>query len=422
VRAETLAGLCCLAGLAVSTVLATCSDGVHQDDDLTHWLFARWAWRAPGFLVDEWGRPGFTVLHVLPAQAGWLASRYVSGLLSALAAWFAFRCAQHLQVPMAWLAAPLTFAQPFFLMLSFTTLTETVCAFYLIVSLWLLYRRRGIAAAAVFSAALLTRYESVVLLPVWAIALYRHRARWAAYAALLWAPVVHNVVGWFWLGRLPVRVFLNAAPTLAYPAGTPLTFLVNSLACSGPAVVAAAIIGMPGLLRRPGGWIVPTSVAVFVGAQTVLHACSAYGTAGYIRFLVSVVPLISICAVAGLGALLGDEAAVRRRALVGFAAAVVVLWWSFEIENALRHIWWHRLEIWAMRVLVPVAAGLCCWLAVRAGRAAPGHRWWIPGMGAATLLAQLSVQIEPLRLQHRHLAAWEAVRWFSPGAGLSVAR
>ncbi len=410
---RTLAGLCCLVGLGVSFLLAACSDGIHQDDDLTHWLFAKWAWRSPAYLVNEWGRPGFTLLQVLPAQAGWLASRCLSGVLSALAAWAAFRCARHLGLPMAWLAAPLTFAQPFFLTLSYTTLTETVCAFYLIVSLWLLYERRLVLAAVVFSLVLVTRHESVVLLPLWIIALYRAGARWPAYPALLWAPMLHNVVTVVWLGRLPIRVFLDTAPTVPYAAGTPLTFLVNSLACSSPAIIAAAVVGMPGVFRRPSGWIVPSAVAVFAGAQTVLHTSSAYGTAGYIRFLVCVVPLLSVCAVAGLGAMVSSDS-TRPRAMLCFGAVVTALWLSFELENHLRDIWWHRLEIWAMRVLVPIAAGLCIWLAV-SNR--PGSRprrvrlWLVPGIGAATLIAQLSVQVEPLRLGHRQLAAEEAACW-----------
>ena len=72
-RTSRFALLCIGLGFVVSAVLALLSDGAYQDDALTHYLYARWAWHHPAYLVDEWGRPGLTSLLLPTAGLGWLA-------------------------------------------------------------------------------------------------------------------------------------------------------------------------------------------------------------------------------------------------------------------------------------------------------------------------------------------------------------
>src|SRR5262245_4109232 len=62
-------------------------DGVVHADDLTHFLIAKWAWHWPTYLLNDWGRPGFTALYFLPAKLGWPACRALSAILSAATAW-----------------------------------------------------------------------------------------------------------------------------------------------------------------------------------------------------------------------------------------------------------------------------------------------------------------------------------------------
>jgi len=105
---------------------------------------------------------------VLPAQFGWWACRLSSVGLSGLAAWATFRVAQGLGLRRAHWAVPLVYAQPLFLHLSTTTLTETPTAAYLALATWALLAGRRCLSAATFSLALVTRHEAIVLLPVWA--------------------------------------------------------------------------------------------------------------------------------------------------------------------------------------------------------------------------------------------------------------
>ena len=45
----------------LTVTLGLLSDGAYHDDDLTHFLMARWVRWYPGYLLHIWGRPGLTV-------------------------------------------------------------------------------------------------------------------------------------------------------------------------------------------------------------------------------------------------------------------------------------------------------------------------------------------------------------------------
>jgi hypothetical protein len=327
---------CCLAGLAISWLLAFNSDGVLHDDDLTHFLYARWARQVPGYLVHEWGRPGFTVLYFLPAQIGWVAARCLSGVLTVLSAWLAYRIAERLYLPHAWLAAPLALIQPMFFQLSYTTLTETPLAFYAALGLWLLIARRYGWSAVVFSLTLVTRHEALVWLPVWVLAMWCGRARPWSYLWLGWAPLLHNLLAPGMIGKVPLKMFFLPSADVQYGSGSLWAMPARAVLTWGPGIAALACLGAILICRRRGGWIVTSMAAVYFGTHAIVRCLGLFATGGYARFLVSLAPLVAILAVAGIGGL-GDWSARRwwlRPTLV--AAAFVLFWFAGEQEKP----WW----------------------------------------------------------------------------------
>ena len=64
-RAEDRTTLCVVACCFLLTaVLGIFSNGVHHDDDLTHFLMARWSAWFPSYLLHVWGRPALTISAV----------------------------------------------------------------------------------------------------------------------------------------------------------------------------------------------------------------------------------------------------------------------------------------------------------------------------------------------------------------------
>jgi len=406
--------ICCLVGLVFSAIMAWQSEGGEGDyDDLEHYLRARWSFHDPRYLLDEWGRPGFTALFAVPAQLGWLAGRLLSGLFSSAAAYLAFACARRLGLGSAWLAAPLTLAQPLFFTLSFTTLTETPTAFYLIAALHLLLCGRATASAAVFSLLLVTRYEMAALLPIWAVALVRGGGRrgWAL-PVLLWAPLAHNVLAVVAGMPAPVRVFLAARGRI-YAAGDPFAFVAHLTSAAGLVIAVLALGGCRGLLEFRRGWLVSASIFTYLAVQTVLHGHGLYGTGGYARFLVTVAPLLGVAATRGwtmLGRREPHGGAASARTIL-LALALVYL--SYEAHRWLGSVFWDRATAGLYRataVLVSVTY-MTLALAPKLRATGPAVLEAIRCLAVLFITSRLVVFVEPLRAEGRHREILDALAY-----------
>ena len=78
-----------------------------QLDSGYHFLFARWSWHHPEYLLSVWGRPLFTLIYSFPAQFGYGATRIFTLLISLLTGHQTWRLARQLGLGRAHLAIPL---------------------------------------------------------------------------------------------------------------------------------------------------------------------------------------------------------------------------------------------------------------------------------------------------------------------------
>jgi hypothetical protein len=408
--ARRLAVACCVIGFIFSTVLAVRSDGSYEDyDDLGHFECAAGVWRDARYLVHEWGRPGFTAPYALAALGGWAGARLLSAALSAMTAYLAYLSARRLGVRSAWLAAPLTLAQPLFFVLSYTTLTETPAAFYVALALCLLLHDRTIASSAVLSLALVTRWELIAFAPLWLFAFdWRNRRAWSSAAALVWAPLVHNIaalaVGW----APPVEVYFGSQHA-RYPSGNAAAFLAHLSTAAGLAIAVLGIAGCRGLLDRRRGWLVGAMVFVFLSVQTALHVRSAFASGGYARFVVAIAPLLGIAAARGWE-MLSDAShhhggATERRAVL---AAFLLVDGGFELHRVWGGVWWGLGIAWAYRA-VAACVLIVALLSWRAGR--PRGVTVLTRIAFVLIAAHLVYVAEPLRLWPRHDEVRAAVHY-----------
>lgn len=429
-----LALACVGIGLAAGIVLALLSDGAYHDDALTHYLYAQWAWNNPRCLVDEWGRPGLTCLLFPVAALGWTVCRIESALLTATSAWLAYDMARRLGWPRAAWVPLLCFVQPMFVLASYTTLTETAVAFYLTLAAWCFVTGRPAWSAAVMSLCFVTRYETVVFVPLWVAALWRSRGPRVCYPLLLWAPLMHNVLGLAALGRWPVASVIGGPHAPIYGTGTPLTMLVKSMAASGPAVAVLAVVGSIACLRdrnrsgdQPGlwsqrAWLIPACYLLHLLIHALIFWRGMYASGGYPRFLVSTSPLAALCAVAGLGAILDRSAGRRHRALAVLVVVTLVMWVGLELEaRIVDEAWLFLIEpvrwgVWGLTALVLLTVA---WMWSSNSR--------LPGglLAAAALAATvlpLAYLIRPHRIADQTRDLERAVAWLrsSPHADAPV--
>lgn len=391
-------------GLAITLTLlglaATCVCGVlagnayYHLDDVTHFLYAKWSWRWPTYLLDDWGRPGFTIAYWLPAALGWTACRIFSAILTAAAAWFAYLTARRIDLPRAWLVIPLCYLQPLVFQLSQTTLTETPLAFYLSLATWLAVTRRWTFSSIVLSAAFVTRHEAVVFLPIWIWFAWKDKAKWYALTPLLWAPIIVNGVAASLGMSHVISRFLDPTPTAQYGRGGWLTYFVRALHAYGPVVSMLSIVGLRGFMRSPAAMLVAASVVIYFVAQTIVYRFGLFASGGYSRFLIGIAPLVAIIGVNGVNRLLSKDRAIWRRTGIAAAASMVLLWVSMERQLQIQHGADFEMSethqaVFAIRFLAAAFAvlGVIGWARGRRSNNSRIAPWLIPGaMGIATLL------------------------------------
>lgn len=323
-----------LLGLALSVWMALHSDGIYHDDDLTHMQIARWAWQYPRYLLDDWGRAGFTVPYALPAAIGWPAARLFSGLLAALTAYLAYLIAARQGIRLAAAVPLLLWLQPLTFTLSYTTLTETPLAFYFTLAMWLFLRGNVRWSAAIISLAAVTRHEGILFLSVWLVALWWQRRPWHVWVWLAWAPLLYNALNWVFLHEVPALRFLDARPTDEYGAGTWLTMFTRWPIAAGIGPLLLAWIGLPGVVRRPGGRLWVGAGLTYFLAQTVIYCFGLFGSGGYERFLVPLGPVVAVAAAEAISEM---WATPSRRHLWIALAGILLLWVAAEAEFV--HCW-----------------------------------------------------------------------------------
>jgi len=389
-------------GLIASITLGALSTGFHQMDDLAHFQIARWSWTYPRYLLDDWGRPGFTSLYFLPARMGLPFSRCFSAMLTAASAWLAFRIAQRFQLRRPWLAIVFCYFQPLFLELSLTTLTETVLAFYLVSAVYLVCLRRWSASAAVLSLGLITRHEAVVFVPIWIWFAHQQRASLLRLWPLLGAPLIVNTLAWWFEMPIAARRLIDAAPNTWYGHGGWLTMLSRTIQTSGPAIVALAFAGLRPLWISKPARLAPVCIAAYFLVQTAVRALGLFESGGYARFLVPISPLIAIAATAGWQRLAVPNAQQMRSAAAAIAFMFAVLWLAMEVQirrsesaaaaSALAH------AVWTMRIVTVGIVLIALWIGATATRAAaPSPRTLQVALALAAALAPLAT-VRPLRL------------------------
>lgn len=410
--------------LALSVVLGLLSDGVYHDDDLTHFLMARWSAWFPGYLLHVWGRPGITlplsaVSGLKDIHLAWPAARILSAIVAAVTAVIAARLASSLGVRRAGWVVVACYAQPLAMVLSYTTLAETFAALYLTTAVALYHRHRPAAASLIWSLVLVSRHEMVALLPVWWIALGvapgLRRQRIVAMALSLWAPIVHNLLHRWTFGTWPISLFLEPTGSTEYTAAGVLSYVPHALYAVSPVIGGLAIVGGVYFCRRRL-WLVPVLAGVFFVIHAAIKARGVYASGGYGRFMVSVAPLIGILAVGGLERLLAHirTSENNSRAVWLILTTVWAVGWSAcEMERrAGGSIALHSTWIWVFRCVsaVLILSMLAAAVTRRSGPCRTlgrGILWLL----ALTWLVQWAVIVRPLRLDGKQALVKEAVVW-----------
>ncbi len=317
--------------LVFSAAMAILSPGFFESDELTHFLKAREMLHDWSQVLDIWGRPACTGLFGLAAAMGGLVgARLFAVIITALTAWGTSALYGALRLSndneqdtffhrgeATWLWL-LLYAQPLFLLNSFTVMTEMLLACAWVWAAILLIRGRFAWAGVVLGLGGLARPEGWLAIAAWPFLLVLWRAvakksvssrivtHWSIGRSI--ACSIAPMVAWWgtgWAAYHHWRWMIDYFPWQARSqyGTTGLLFLASSLAA------LAVWMWIPVILATAVLWRRRDRVALFMLVLPAAFFFLLHGTLGLLglmgsmslpRYFICVSPFLSILALIGL--------------------------------------------------------------------------------------------------------------------------
>jgi len=173
-------------------------------DSFNHYFISRYSFNHPHLFVHHWGKPVFTLLSAPFSQLGFTGCKTFNIIVSLATALFSYLIVKKLNMKYSAWTILLVIFTPVFLTCSFSCLTEPLFAFFIILSVFLIFQKKYIASSVLISFILLIRFEGFILLPLFFIA-YVFLKKYKAIPFLLTGFVLYSLIGsiyykdFFWL-------------------------------------------------------------------------------------------------------------------------------------------------------------------------------------------------------------------------------
>lgn len=329
------------------------SDGFNGGaDSITHYQISRYSWVHDYLLMDQWGKPVFTILFSPIAQLGFDAVVLVNIALIFLGAYWAMGIARDLQLKRPWLVALMVLWLPVVAGNGISALTEMICSLFLIVYIRLALKERFALAGMVVGFMPFARSEGFVIVAL-ILLFYASTRRWRFMPWLLVGSVVFNALGYFitdkalWIFQS--NPYVNTTFDM-YGHGTFFHFFQYAVPLFGFTYVlwlVQTVREMPMAIRLAGSrnwelrdqvwiWLVAGSAWGYFLAHTVLWWQGMWASLGLGRVMfVIAVPIALMAAKTvdwGLGQLkaTGQRVALASVVVLTLAGPIVVRLFSFQ--------------------------------------------------------------------------------------------
>lgn len=190
----------------IYVLLVLLANGVNGGaDTFTHYQMSRYSWIHHDLLLNQWGKPVFTVLFSPVAQLGLQAVIWTNLALIFFEAFLVLKIANQLDLKRSWLAPLLFLSCPVVFDNAVSSLTEIICALFLILFIHWSLRGKFFLGAIVLSFMPFARSEGFVILGVAAMFFFFTR-RWKFIPLLAVGSIILNLFG-YWYTGIPLWIF-----------------------------------------------------------------------------------------------------------------------------------------------------------------------------------------------------------------------
>jgi hypothetical protein len=312
---------------SVWVVYCLISTELYSDDDLGHYMIARYAPLHPEMFLDVWGRPLFTLLYAPGTQFGLIGGRITSAVIGALVLYLGFLYARDRGYKRPYLFIVLLAFMVRFSGMTFNMDTGLVLCLVLVSALVLYSRDRYISAALVISLAPLARPEGI-LYTLMFVLLFLYEKRWKAvpfaFAGLfLWNFIPFTIYG------DPLWLVHNQPWKNPYGQGEFLHYFKKLSEITGPVQLPFFLAGIAYSIKswrdKDRGFLAAAWLLYFF-FLVISWWLGAFSTVGLTRYFNGTTPITALIALDGLNWLLDSEKGKLDRAvLIVVLAAVVFL-------------------------------------------------------------------------------------------------
>ncbi len=299
------------------SILLFAMDGTGDDgDSVEHYMHNHYVFDYPYLLIHTWARPFFVLVSCLFAQFGFIGIKLFNSIMAIGAAFLAYKLAKKIKIPHAEFAIPILMCMPDYLKLSLSGLTEPLFSFMAVYSLLLLAKNKSFWAAIVLSLLPFVRPEGLYFIALGAVFFTFKGNSWKYLPWLLFGHIFYTVLGVVAFGESWLWVFTKNPNAMIHPAynqtGTWLHYIRAMRAVLGiPTMIffwmGFIAMALPILMQLKKKFkdnliaiFILASTASVIVTHTIFWKFGLFKSFGLTRNLLTVAPLMSIIAVAGM--------------------------------------------------------------------------------------------------------------------------
>ena len=312
-RDQDIAVTLILIFIFVAASLAILSKGSHGgEDDISHYRIARLAFSNPELYLDLWGKPLFTLPASLFARFGYNGVKIMNVLLSALAMLVSFRVASQLKLRYSWSVIILAGCAPLYLALSYSGMTEILFSFIAVTAMWAGLKGRHVIMLLLLSFLPFARMEGFLLWIPIIVALVMER-RYRLIPLLATGFLLFSLAGaiifddLFWIvNRFPYKGsdLYGSGPFFHFVSELPriigVVMILPLLIGLGAVVVGGKKVLRVGEKEYFLTWYVLLPAFLYFAAHSFVWWMGKGNSAGLIRVVAGIIPLLAIVSVYGI--------------------------------------------------------------------------------------------------------------------------
>ena len=295
-------------------------------DNILHYFFARYAFEDPMLFLDHWAKPVFTLLASPFAQFGFSGMKLFNGLVGITSALMTYLAAKEFRFRFPWLAILFVMFAPTYFTLLFSGFTEPLFGLFLVTGLYLVLKKRYIAAALLFSFLPYVRTEGVFIASVLG-GYFLLIKQWRYVPFLLAGSLLYTLAGWM-AGKDLLWLFTEMpyGAKSVYGSGSIWFYSEQWILAIGVPLGISSVAGMALLLaglfsnrfryltegRTELYVLLPAIFLSYFVFHTLSWGLGLFASYGMIRILVPLVPLQGLISLFALQYLLRIRIAGRN--------------------------------------------------------------------------------------------------------------